>query len=99
MDASLDDDGRRWFESSFHRSRQAQYKEAYKKIRKTLELPNFPRRAIREVKIFKNREPEYVYSRWVTADSPKRVRLRDLCRSPDDKCGSRLTVLHGADWN
>jgi hypothetical protein len=40
-------------------------KEGYKKVRKTLELPNFLRRAIREVRRFKNREMEYVYSGWM----------------------------------
>jgi len=42
-------------------------KEAYKKVRKTLGLPNFLRRAIREVRRFKNREMEYVYSGWMKA--------------------------------
>lgn len=51
--------------------REVVQKRAYEKVRKALEMPSFPRRAIREVKIFKNREMEYVYFRWVQAGSKK----------------------------
>lgn len=51
---------------------KAVQKETYKKVRKKLKLPNFLRRAIREVKTFKNREMEYVYSGWVKKRSVKR---------------------------
>ena len=47
-------------------------KGAYEKVRKTLELPAFPTRGIREVKRFKTQELEYVYYGWVNAGSPKR---------------------------
>jgi hypothetical protein len=47
-------------------------KEAYKKVRKKLELPVFLRRAIRDVRIFRNREMEYVYSGWLKAKSKRK---------------------------
>lgn len=46
-------------------------KETYKKVRKKLKLPNFQRRAIREIRTFKNRM-EYVYYTWVKSEVPRK---------------------------
>ena len=46
-------------------------KEAFKKVRTMLKLPNFPKRAIREAKRFRNRELEYVYYSWVKVGSKR----------------------------
>jgi hypothetical protein len=48
-------------------------KQTYKKVRQTLALPAFPRHAIREAKLFKNQEIEYVYSSWVRVKSKKKA--------------------------
>jgi hypothetical protein len=51
-------------------------KATYKKVRKALALPRFPKHAIREVKTFKNREIEYVYAGWLKS-TKKRVTTKD----------------------
>ena len=52
--------------------RKTVQKETYTKVRKRLGLPRFLKHAIREVKIFKNRELEYVYFDWLTTERKKR---------------------------